>query len=177
MSRTVRPRLLTLAATSACALWAPLAAQSRMSGGTEADPPDVCALVSHDEVKKLSEDPMTKFWTEPEAMMLSGGSVCQYSGGVIYLFSGSKSEASWNRMLKAFEQDAQPKTPLHGIGDRAYLMYNKPRNQYQDRVAFVVANVGQHTVAVALDANGDEPVERVRPRVEALARLVVSKLR
>ncbi len=177
MSRTVRPLIFTLAASSACALWAPLAAQTRASRGAEPDPPDVCALVTHDEVKRLSEDPMTKFWTEPEAMMLRSGSVCQYSGGVIYLFSGSNSEASWNGMLKSFKQASQPKTPLSGIGDRAYLMYGKPDNEYQDRPAFVVATVGQHTVAVALFANGDEPVERVRPRVEALAKLLVPKLR
>jgi len=177
MSTTVGLRIVTLATTCACTAWAPLTAQSRGSGGAGLEAPDVCALVSHDQVKKLSEDPMTKFWSEPEAMMLRGGSVCQYGGGVIYLFSGDNSEASWNGMLKAFKQDAQPRTPIGGIGDRAYLMYGKPQNEYQDRAAFVVATVGRHTVAMALFANGDEPLERVRPRVEALARLVVPKLR
>ncbi len=177
MCNTLRPCILGFVASSACALWAPLAAQSQANRGTEPGAPDVCGLVSHDEVKKLSEDPMVKFWTEPEVVQVTSGSGCQYSGGIIYLFSGSKSEANWNAFLKSWNQDAQPRTPLSGIGDRAYLMYEKPRNKYAGRHAVVVAAVGQQTVAVALEANGEEPVEKVRPRVEALAKLVVSKLR
>ncbi len=177
MSNTLRPCIVMLATSSACVLWAPLAAQSQASREAEPDPPEVCTLVTHDEVKKLSEDPMTKFWTEPDALMLAGGSACQYSGGIIYLYWGSKSEANWNAFLKSWKQDGQPRTSLSGIGDRAYLMYNKPRNKYEGRYGVVVTTVGQHTVSVALEANGEEPVERVRPRVEAFAKLVVSRLR
>jgi hypothetical protein len=96
MPNRFRPCILILAMSSACALWAPLAGQSPAGDGAEPGSPDVCAIVTHDEVKQLSEDPMVKFWTEPEATMVAGG---------------------------------------------------------------------------------EEPVEQVRPRVEALARLVVSKLR
>lgn len=155
MSNTLRPCILGLVASSAYSLWAPLAAQS---AGTEADPIDVCALVTHDEVKKLSQDTLARFWTEPEATMVAGGSGCDYSGGHIRLYSGSTSEASWNGALKAWKQDAQPRTPLTGIGERAYLMYNKPRDQYEGKYAIVGSKVGQHTVVVAL------------------ARLVVAKL-
>jgi hypothetical protein len=163
--------------SSACALWAPLAGQSPAGDGAEPGSPDVCAIVTHDEVKQLSEDPMVKFWTEPEATMVAGGAVCDYSGGQIRLYSGSQSEANWNHALEVWNQDGQPRTPISGIGDRAYLMYNKPRSKYEGRYAVVAATVGRHTVTVALEANGEEPVEQVRPRVEALARLVVSKLR
>ena len=65
---------------------------------------------------------------------------------------------------------------MAGIGDRAYFIIPYPNDQYK-RLGLLAVHSGSDVVQLIFDANGDEPIEATRPRLEKLARLVLPRLR
>jgi hypothetical protein len=122
-----------------------------------------------------------KIYSGPDAFTLGGGagSGCSWDGdrGQIILYSGPKAEQGVEGLMAAFNQDKVPKQPVTGVGDKAWVIYPKPRNQYQARVGFLGVKTGDHMVAVSLEADEGKPTESVLPDLVALGKLVVSKLR
>jgi len=137
-------------------------------------PSPACALLTDDEIVKISGH---RSYSKPEGTKLTnGGSACDYSGANVTLFSGPKSDESYEALLKNFKKDQTPRTAVAGIGDRAYYMSPKPRDEYEGRYEMLVVKKGPHTVAIALEAQKNESTESLQPKVMALAKMALARL-
>jgi len=139
--------------------------------------PTACSLLSNADIEKLTG---RHFFAAPEPTSLGGGgSACAYGTGKaqVVLFSGSKSEQQYNALLKNYKRENEKKTPVSGIGDKAYIMFPQPKTEYEDKNAILVVRVGEHTVAVSLAAIKPNAGESVQPDVVKLAKAAVAKLR
>ena len=136
---------------------------------------DACRLATNAEVAKAAEErsEIAKYWEAPVASF--GGSHCDYDGGSIRVYQGRNAAASFESTLKAFGADKAPKTPVAGIGDRAYFIIPYPNDPYK-RLGLLAVHAGPRVLQFILDANGNEPITATRPRLENLARLVLPRL-
>ena len=67
---------------------------------------------------------------------------------------------------------------MSGIGDRAYIMYPAPQNQYQRPTAFLVTRVGPHTLGVVVSAVSKEAsAQSVQPAAVEVAKAPIAQLR
>lgn len=139
-----------------------------------------CTLLTADEQNKYIARGQ-KIYSGPDAFTLGGGagSGCSWDGdrGQIIIYSGPKAEQGLEGLLAAFNQENVPKQPVSGVGDKAWVIYPKPRNEYQARVGFLGVKAGDQMIAVSLEAQDGKPTESVLPDLVALGKLVVSKLR
>jgi hypothetical protein len=60
--------------------------------------------------------------------------------------------------------------------DEAFFMIPYPNDEYK-RLGLLAVYAGPRVVQLTLDANGKEPIEATRPRLERLAKLVLPRLR
>lgn len=176
MRDVLRTTYLTLAIISASAAWASVAAQAAAAAGKSpsAETIQACSLMTKADIEKLTGQ---RLFGEPQATALYGGSACGWGSTQIVLFSGENSEERYNALLKNFGKDTEQKHPVSGVGDRAYMMFPKPRNQYEDTIALLVITSGQHTMGISVAAEKGQSGESVQPTVMALAKTVVEKLR
>lgn len=137
---------------------------------------DACMLATNAEVGRISEvkPELARLWSAPTASF--GGSHCDYGGGSIRIYHGKSPAAGLEGTLKAFKADKQPRIPVQGIGDKAFFMIPKPDDEYT-RLGLLAVYAGPRVLQLTLDAHGDEPIEKTRPRLERLARLVLPRLR
>jgi hypothetical protein len=137
---------------------------------------DACALATNAEVSEIAaEKPeIAKFWDAPTTSL--GGVQCEYSGGSIRVYFGKTPGAELDATLKNFQADKQPRVPVQGIGDRAFFMIPMPDNKY-NRLGLLAVYAGPRVLQLTLDAQGDEPIEATRPRLERLAKLVLPRLK
>jgi hypothetical protein len=137
---------------------------------------DACMLASNAEVSQIAEEKpeLVKFWPTPETSF--GGSHCDYGGGSIRVYQGKASAAAFESTLKAYKADQEPRVSVGGVGDKAFFMIPAPNDEY-NRFGMLAVYAGPRVVQLTLDAQGDEPIEATRPRLERLARLVLSRLR
>jgi hypothetical protein len=137
---------------------------------------DACQLATNAEVSQIAEEKpeFARFWPAPEASL--GGSHCDYGGGSIRVYQGKAPAAALDATLKSFKADKEPRVPVPGIGDKAFFMIPMPDNKY-NRLGLLAVYAGPRVVQLTLDAQGDEPIEATRPRLERLARLVLPRLR
>jgi hypothetical protein len=145
-------------------------------GGKSAASLDACQLATNAEVSQIAEEKpeFAKFWSAPEASL--GGSHCDYGGGSIRVYQGKAPAAALDATLKAFKAYKEPKVPVQGISDKAFFMIPYPDNEY-NRLGLLAVYAGPRVVQLTLDAQGKEPIEATRPRLERLARLVLPRLR
>jgi hypothetical protein len=136
---------------------------------------DACMLATNAEVSQIAgEKPeIAKYWSAPTASI--GGSHCDYDGGSIRVYEVKDPAASLEATLKAFKADKEPRVQVSGIGDKAFFMIPMPNDKY-NRLGLLAAYAGPRVVQLTLDANGGEPIEATRPRLERLARLVLPRL-
>jgi len=115
--------------------------------------PNACGLLTDAEVAQLVARGQPSY-SAPEAATLSGGkgSICQYERGQVGLWMGPGSEENVEQFIKSWQQEEQPRHSVSGVGDKAYVIYPKPRNKYSDQGPYLVAAVGPHTVTAALFA-------------------------
>jgi hypothetical protein len=121
-----------------------------------------------------------KIYSGPDAFNLGGGGTgCSWDGdhGQIIIYSGPRAEQALDGLVAAFNQEKVPKQPVAGVGDKAWVMYPKPRSKYQARVGFLGVKAGNDMVAISLEADDGKPTESVLPDLVALGKLVVSKLK
>jgi hypothetical protein len=137
---------------------------------------DACMLATNADVSQIAEEKpeFAKFWSAPTASL--GGSHCDYDGGSIRVYQGKAPAAALDATLKAYKADKEPRIPVPGIGDKAFFMIPIPDNKY-NRLGLLAVYAGPRVVQLTLDAQGDEPIEATRPRLERLARLVLPRLR
>jgi hypothetical protein len=112
-----------------------------------------CALLTSAEALKHIARGQKTYGETPDVVTLAGGSVCEYPfGGQVGVWSPPKAEESLERFLRIWKADKETRHPVPGVGDKAWIMFPVPENKYKDRVAYLVAHVGQKIVTVALVA-------------------------
>ena len=131
-----------------------------------------CALVTKADVEKAAGRKVYGE-LEPEG---NGGWVCSIGVGEVKLYSGPNSWEQWESTLKAFKKENEPKTTISGLGERAYIIYPKPDNEYQGNIAMLVAKSGNHTIALSMDAPKGKGPEAMRPGMEGLMKTMLAKL-
>jgi hypothetical protein len=143
--------------------------------GTGGATVDACTLASNAEVAQIAEErpEIAKFWSAPTSSF--GGSHCDYDGGSIRVYQGKASAAALESTLKNVAAGAQ-RVPVSGIGDKAFFMIPYPNDPYK-RLGLLAVYAGPRVVQLTLDANGKEPLDATRPRLEKLARLVLPRVR
>jgi len=122
-----------------------------------------------------------QIYSGPDAFTLGGGagSGCSWDGdrGQIIIYTGPNAEQGLDGLIAAFKQQDLPKQPVPGVGDKAWVIYPKPGNQYQARAGFLGVKAGDQMIGVSLEADDGKPTESVLPDLVALAKLVVSRVR
>jgi hypothetical protein len=155
---------------------APGSTTSSAGGGAKREPAlDACTLASNAEVSQIAEErpEIAKFWSAPTASF--GGSHCDYDGGSIRVYQGKAPAAALEATLKNFDAKAT-RVPVQGIGEKAFFMVPYPNDPYK-RLGLLAVYAGSRVIQLTLDANGSEPIDATRPRLEKLARLVLPRLR
>ena len=150
----ITPRVFALTA-----LLTPLVSPAALA---QANP---CALLSVAEATKHIARGEPTYNQSPEAVPVRGGTLCDYPfGGQIGVWDAPKGSDNLEQFLKNFREDKWPRQPVTGVGDRAWIMFPVPADQYKLRIAYLAAYVGQKVVTVALHArNGaaDGPMGQV----------------
>ncbi len=150
-------------------------AASASAGGAGSAPIDACTLATNAEVAEAAEErpEIAQYWSAPVASF--GNSHCDYDGGSIRVYRGKAAAASFESTLKAFGAEKAPRTPVSGLGDRAYFLIPYPNDPYK-RLGLLAVHQGPDVLQFTFDARGDEPIEATRPRLEQLARLVLPRV-
>lgn len=205
---TTRTLPIILAAAAMMALWSPLSAQTAgPASAAKQTTRDACSFLTEGEVDRLINRGQRAYGTAESVPLRGGaGSVCEYPiGAQVVLFSGPRSQEEFEAFLKTYNRDRERRHPVSGIGDRAYIMFPTPRHKNEDRLAYLVTNVGPHTLGVSMaarDGMGDSPMmeycrrgqlsreecakleadksetaESLQPAVKEVAKAVVAKLR
>ena len=152
-----------------------LGAQSTPAGQGGAVVEHACSILTKAEVEK--------YIARGRSMDDFGGDeipgICAYNAGSgqVIVYSGPNAEERFDRLLKSFKKDKEPRYPLASLGPDAWVMYPRPDNQYQAIGAFTHARVGQHVVSVFVEADSGKAAESAKPNAEALTKLVMAKLR
>ena len=170
----VRAGTMTLALTVLSASGA-----LRSSGAQGAGKPasmQVCSLLSDAEIKQLVARGGSA--SEKNETPLAGGSSCTYGigRGQIMVFSGPRAEANFNDLLVSFHKDKETRHPVAGVGDGAYVIYPKPRDEYEVRVGLLATKVRQYMLGISLEPDRGQPSESVEPALIALTKVVMQKL-
>lgn len=141
-----------------------------------AAPFDACMLATNAEVGEIAgaRPEMVKFYDAPTSSF--GGTHCDYGDGAIRVYQGKAAAEALESTLKAYKADKLPRVPVGGIGDRAFFMIPKPGDKYS-RLGLLAVYAGPRVLQLTLDANGDEPIEATKPRLERLAKLVLPRLK
>jgi hypothetical protein len=134
-------------------------------GSTAAAQANPCALLTSAEATKHIARGRPVYRT-PDAMPIGGGNgvLCDYPGGQIGIWRAPNAEQNFERFLKGWKADKEKRHPVAGVGDRAWIMFPVPENQYKDRGAYLVAHVGQQIVTVGLiarDGAADGPMGEI----------------
>jgi hypothetical protein len=119
--------------------------------GAQSNP---CALLTSAEAVEHIARGRPTYNQTPDAVSVNGGSLCDYPfGGQIGLWSPPKAEEKLESFLKHWKADKTKRHPVSGVGDRAWIMFPVPENEYKDRAAYLAAHVDQQVVTVALFAH------------------------
>ena len=137
--------------------------------------PSACSLLTRADVHKATgKDP----YDNPTETPLAGGTACMIGDAQLMLFSGPDSWQRYENFLKGFKADKDPRKPVSGIGDRAYILFPAPRNSYQreNPSAVLVVQRGPHTLALSQQADRGKPAESTQPVLTSLMKVAIAKL-
>ena len=174
MKATFPITALLLLSVSVGATAATLGAQSPV-----AKPPSalqVCSLLTNAEIQQLVA--RGGYASEKNETPLGVGSSCTYGigRGQIIVYSGPQAEANFNELLKSFHKDTVTKHAVSGVGEGAYVIYPKPRDEYEVRVGLLATKYRQYMLGISLEPDKGKPSESVQPDLVALAKVVMQKL-
>ena len=170
MGRTVGLGLI------AGAVWStPLGAQAAPAG-KGASGNDVCSLATDAEFQQAQgiNPAIGIIPNTPEATQMVWGPHCDYSTGAIDLFTEKSPSSELERVLTLTKATKQ-RDPVQGLGQRAFFTVIYPGDEYRER-GFLAVFVGPRVVTFGLDPKADEAPAATRPRLEALAKLVLPRL-
>lgn len=156
------PRVM-LAAGCVIVLSLPLAAQQKGQASSGGSRVQVCSLVAKAEVKKhlpwmdaLDQMPVAD---EPVG---ATGSACEFPTVRVQVLAYTPN------FIEAMKKSG-PLEPISGVGDEAWFHNNK------NRYAELTVKVGPRLLT--LQANADDGIDLVKPKVISLAKVYVAKLR
>jgi hypothetical protein len=166
--------VLALTATAAVSTGESLGAQAPAK--PVASQLQVCSLLTDAEVKQLVA--RGGYAREKDETPLGGGASCTYGmgRGQVIVYVGPTAEANFNDLLKGFHKDTVTKHPVAGVGERAYVIYPKPRDSYETRVALLATKYRQYMLGISLEPDYGKPSESVQPDLIALTKVVMQKL-
>jgi hypothetical protein len=147
---------------------APLIAQA--PAGT-----DVCSLATYQEFQKAhGVNPQIGIIPDdPVATEMVWGPHCDYADGSIDLFTKKSPSAELERVL-ALMKGGKNRVPVQGLGQRAFFTEIYPDDKYRRRGLLAV--LGPRLVTISMDADEGESIEATRPKLEGLAKLVLTRL-
>lgn len=133
---------------------------------------EACSLITRDEIEKATgPDPFMDLESAGQ-----GGWICNFVSGELKVYSGPESWEAWQSTLKGFKKEKEPTTPAPNFGERAYFLYLKPDNAYQDHVDFLVVESDNHTIVLSLDVPQGKPADSMRPALQSLMTTILSRL-
>lgn len=168
---TVGPGIMASAAWSTA-----LAAQGAPAG--QGGPwSDVCSLASNEEFQQAyGVNPQIGIIPDdPTATEMVSGPHCDYTAGSITLFTKKSPSSELERLLTLAKADKQ-RTPVQGLGQRAFFTVIYPDDKYR-RAGLLAVFVGPRIMAVTMDAHEGKPADATRPGLESLAKLVLPRLK
>jgi hypothetical protein len=139
---------------------------------------DVCLLATDTEFQTAQGiDPRIGIipGSPPVLTEMKWGPHCDYSPGSIDLFNQKSPEAELNRVLELTKGGKQ-QVPVQGLGKRAFFTTVYPDDEYRRR-GLLAIYLGDRILAITMDPKGDEPLEATKPKIEGLAKLVMSRLK
>jgi hypothetical protein len=137
-------------------------------------PSKACDLLTNADVVNITG---RRSYVAPQGTTLTnGGSACDFDSANVTLFSGPKSQEHYDALLKNFKKDRTPRQPVAGVGERAYLLVPEPRDKYEGRYAILVVHQGEHTLAVALEAQDNEAPQSLQPKLMTMVKTALPRL-
>jgi hypothetical protein len=135
---------------------------------------DVCSLSTEAEFQQAQGiDPRIGLIpNDPVATQMTWGPHCDYSPGSIDLFTAESEVERVLTLTKAIKQ----RDPVPGLGQRAFFTVVYPDDKYRQR-GFLAVFMGPRIVTFTMDPPGDEAPSATRPTLEALAKLVLPRLK
>ena len=167
---TILALLIASASASAASLGGQVSA-SKPAGALQ-----VCSLLTDTEIKQLVARGGSA--SEKNETPMGVGSSCTYGigRGQIIVYWGPNAEANFNDLLKSFHKDTVTKHPVSGVGEGAYVIYPKPRDEYEVRVGLLATKYRQYMLGISLEPDKGKPSESVQPDLVALTKVVMQKL-
>jgi hypothetical protein len=137
-------------------------------------PANACSLATSEEFQRAhGVNPAIGILpSTPEYTEVSWGQHCDFPEGAIDLFTSS---AELERVL-ALVKAPKDRTPVPGLGKRAFFTVVYPGDQYRER-GLLAIDTGSKLVAISMDHDEKEPVTATRPKLEELAKLVLPRLK
>ena len=158
------------------AVWSTALGAQAAPAGKGGSGSDVCSLATEAEFQQAQGiDPRIGIIPNtPVATQMVWGPHCDYSPGSIDLFTEKTPSAELERVLGLTKATKQ-RDPVQGLGQRAFFTVIYPDDQYR-RAGFLAVFMGPRLVTFSMDPPGDDTPESTRPRLEALAKLVLPRL-
>jgi hypothetical protein len=146
-------------------------AAPRGGGGSGSD---VCSLATSEEFQRAEGvDPRIGLIPDtPEATQMVWGWHCDYSPGSITVFTKS---SELDRVLTMSKAEKR-RDPVPGLGQRAFFTVVYPDDKYR-RAGLLAVFVGPRIVALTMDAHEGKPADETKPKLESLAKLVLTRLK
>ena len=153
-----------------------LSVTARVGAAQGAAAIDPCSLATSEEFQRAyGIDPRIGIIpSTPELTQMSWGPHCDFSDGSIDLYTAKSPSADLERVLDLTKAVKQ-RTPVSGLGKRAFFTVVYPDDQYRRR-GLLAVDTGTHLVSISMDDREGEPVENTRPKLEGLAKLVLPRL-
>ena len=153
-----------------------LAAQAAPAGnGGSAS--DVCSLATDAEFQQAHgvNPAIGIIPSTPTGTQMVWGPHCDYSHGSIDLFTEKSPSAELDRVLGLTKARKQ-RDPVSGLGKRGFFTVVYPGDQYRQR-GFLAVFLDSKIVTLSMDPNERETPEATRPKLEALAKLVLPRVK
>ena len=112
-----------------------------------------CELLTTAEAAKHVARGRPTYGQGPEQVTVAGGTLCEYADGQVGIWSAPKASENLERFLKIWKVDKATRHRVAGVGEGAWIMYPVPEDKYKDRVAYLVAHVGDRILTVSLAAH------------------------
>ena len=140
-------------------------------------PSDACSYLTDEEFQRAyGINPQIGLIPgNPELTEMSWGQHCDYADGSVDLFTTKSPSAEMDRIL-GIMQAVKTRTPVQGLGDRAFFTVIYPCDKYRER-GFLAVYTGSRLVSFSMDHKDGEPVATTQPKLEGLAKLALPRLK
>lgn len=153
-----------------------LAAAAMMAGPGDAraqEVTDACVLVGREEFAALTGLAEAE---DPDLMPWGAGTACGFHNGLVLLFNGPDGWGDLERLLGEFGHRDRPRTPVPGLGPRAFALLLRATNAREEHGAFVAFEAGGFALGVSVGTDRRVPPEATLPAAIAVAEAVAGKL-